>query len=83
VAEEFSIIGYDNNGFSSQDTAKVFNLLFAVEHKISRMITAGSPCCLNIVGLLVRRGTGDSMILDTSKNTFPAGRYVRLNVFVV
>ena len=67
VTVEFGIVRAEDKGFDAHDAAKVFDLFFAVEHKISGVAGGAFAGEVRAVGFFVGGAAGDSIIFESGK----------------
>ena len=83
VAVEFCIVRTEDEGFDAHDPAKVLDLFFPIEHKISGMAGGAFAGEMGAVGFFVWGATGDSIIFESSKLAKAVGLDVGADVVVL
>ena len=83
VTVEFGIVRAEDKGFDAHDAAKVFDLFFAVEHKISGVAGGAFAGEVGAVGFFVGGAAGDSIIFESSELAKAVGLDVGADVVVL
>ena len=83
VAVQFGIIGAEDNGFSTHYTAEMFDLFFAIEHKVGGMFGGAFAGKVRAVRLFMGSASGDAVVLQARELPHAIGLDVGADVVVI
>ncbi len=83
VAVELRIVRTEDEGFDAHDSAKVLDLFFPIEHKISGVAGGAFAGEMGAVGFFVGGAASDSIIFESSKLAKAVGLDVGADVVVL
>jgi predicted aconitase with swiveling domain len=83
VAVQFGIIGAEDDGFCPHYAAEMFDLFFAIEHKVGGMFGGSLAGKVRAVRLFMGSASGDAVVLQARELPHAIGLDVGADVVVI